>query len=727
MAAVLLPNGKQQYLSASGVPLAGGSVTTYDTGTTTPRTTWADAAQSAPNPNPIILDARGEAAIFWSGAYRVVIKDALGNTIWTMDGISDLAYGAGIIADLAIANNATKGAGMVGYLTSTAYPASTVGGFLNSIYGRTAVETSTGVTPSSYQYPPGHAFRYMSASVITNVLAYNYLSNVTTAVQSAMNVAWSSQIPCYCPGGGYLIDGLTMPGAAAFRYRSFEMHGDGVGEIFARTLQGGTIFQGTGNTPAITYTPDSPNTGNGQALIYGMRFEWNSNTYVLNFGSLYGQSYLHDIAVYQGGIGGGIQCQLSNTTEFNRIYIINRDWNTAGLGLARVGIGLNTTQSINTGLSMFRKITSRGFLTAYNIGNGTTSAYVNKFEHCECSVVRNGFIINANTSGTVIDSCYLEGGDGGTAITDNGNYTKVLNTLSFAGWIKHIDSTNGGLYGSRYDGNILSAGSVASCILIDIASTGASGGPGKSATNNMLTYSGSGTANFTASITATTMTVTAFASGPALVVGMEIAGAGVTVGTTITGYGTGTGGIGTYPINPGQVVGSVAMTGLIPGVNAFRIAGIEPRLNLSGNVYDPRGLFVGGTGTMAINDTSTSGGNYGLTQAKAGALEFPYLSRGGMSLGEGATLVDANVTANVLSFNSPYHVVTMAGAQTVTNLSGFTATDLPYVTFRTTNANCSFTDSANLQMIGAVTFTGPGMITFLRDSGVWFEDRRGLN
>lgn len=66
-------------------------------------------------------------------------------------------------------------------------------------------------------------------------------------------------------------------------------------------------------------------------------------------------------------------------------------------------------------------------------------------------------------------------------------------------------------------------------------------------------------AAFTGSISTTTLTVSAVASG-ALAVGQSIVGAGVTAGTMITALGTGTGGTGTYTVNNSQTVGSEAMT-----------------------------------------------------------------------------------------------------------------------------------------------------------------------
>ena len=82
MTASLLPNGKQQFLSGNGVPLAAGSVYFYVPTTSTLKTTWQNPTQTILNTNPVILDASGEAVIYGDGSYRQVVYDALGNLIW---------------------------------------------------------------------------------------------------------------------------------------------------------------------------------------------------------------------------------------------------------------------------------------------------------------------------------------------------------------------------------------------------------------------------------------------------------------------------------------------------------------------------------------------------------------------------------------------------------------------------------------------------------------------
>jgi hypothetical protein len=82
-----MPLPKQQFLSALGTPLVGGKVYTYAAGTSNPKATYTDAAGTINQPNPIPLNVRGEPAspIYWSGNYRVEVRDLLDNLVYTVD------------------------------------------------------------------------------------------------------------------------------------------------------------------------------------------------------------------------------------------------------------------------------------------------------------------------------------------------------------------------------------------------------------------------------------------------------------------------------------------------------------------------------------------------------------------------------------------------------------------------------------------------------------------
>ncbi|MEI6644072.1 MAG: hypothetical protein WCL10_18785 [Novosphingobium sp.] len=124
----LLPNPRQQFFGSDGKPLAGGKVYTYAAGTSTPKATYTDAAGTTPNANPIILNARGEATVFWSGTYKVTLTDSSGATIYTQDNIT--APDIGVFADLA--STATgKGAALVSYVAPASAVSDTVEGVLD--------------------------------------------------------------------------------------------------------------------------------------------------------------------------------------------------------------------------------------------------------------------------------------------------------------------------------------------------------------------------------------------------------------------------------------------------------------------------------------------------------------------------------------------------------------------------------------------------------------------
>jgi len=79
-------NPRPQYLDGSGDPVASGTLTFYDPGTTTPKTTYSDVNLTTANTNPLVLDADGRTPnTFFDGSARVILKDSAGTTIWDID------------------------------------------------------------------------------------------------------------------------------------------------------------------------------------------------------------------------------------------------------------------------------------------------------------------------------------------------------------------------------------------------------------------------------------------------------------------------------------------------------------------------------------------------------------------------------------------------------------------------------------------------------------------
>lgn len=155
MSATLTPSPFMQFFTAGGVPLVGGKLYTYAAGTTTPLATYTTASGAVANTNPVILDSRGEAAV-WLGtsSYKLKLTDANNVEIWTADQISG-SLTNGFITALA----ALSGAGLVGYASSQVYPANTVGSELQEI------NSSAGAAQVGYDYLNSSAANTVAAEL----------------------------------------------------------------------------------------------------------------------------------------------------------------------------------------------------------------------------------------------------------------------------------------------------------------------------------------------------------------------------------------------------------------------------------------------------------------------------------------------------------------------------------------------------------------------------------
>ena len=137
----LSPTPKLQFFDANGAPLAGGLLYTYAAGTTTPLASYTDSTGNFANTNPIVLDSRGEANVWLSGAiYKFALYTSVSVLIWTVDNINGSTF----------AVNAT------GDGTTTAF--SVVNGFtaiyINGVYQNRNTYTVTSGTVTFSQAPP---------------------------------------------------------------------------------------------------------------------------------------------------------------------------------------------------------------------------------------------------------------------------------------------------------------------------------------------------------------------------------------------------------------------------------------------------------------------------------------------------------------------------------------------------------------------------------------------
>lgn len=74
----LMPTPRTRFVDNAGLPLANGMVFTFAAGTSDKLATYQDPDGLIPHENPIRLDIRGEALIYWLGTYKVDVRTSLG-------------------------------------------------------------------------------------------------------------------------------------------------------------------------------------------------------------------------------------------------------------------------------------------------------------------------------------------------------------------------------------------------------------------------------------------------------------------------------------------------------------------------------------------------------------------------------------------------------------------------------------------------------------------------
>jgi hypothetical protein len=137
----LAPTPKLQFFDANGAPLVGGKLYTYAAGTTTPLASYTDSTGNTANTNPIILDSRGEANVWLSGAiYKFALYSATNVLIWTVDNINGSTF----------SSNATGTGSQVAFSVVNGFTAI----YINGVYQNRNTYTVTSGTVTFSQAPP---------------------------------------------------------------------------------------------------------------------------------------------------------------------------------------------------------------------------------------------------------------------------------------------------------------------------------------------------------------------------------------------------------------------------------------------------------------------------------------------------------------------------------------------------------------------------------------------
>ena len=305
----------------------------------------------------------------------------------------------------------------------------------SALFRQSAAETSAGVTPANYLFPPGDARRYGADPTGT--------SDSTTAIQSAINCAQYGQ-QCYVAAGTYLTSStLSM-------VKGVKIHGDGKNASIIKYSGAGDGINMSStinsSTPVNTAVRDiqiwgtSPhNVGAGYDDVGGTYVELTS-VYVrgFKFGAIFDQSELVTVNLceFQANYLAGVW--LVNGMEHtggarplytNRIGIKECQFNEAASAIATsctisgttltVGGSVSGNGQFYVGSMIFGNgVTSGSRITALGTGKGAAGTYTLS----ESSTVSVGERMSAY----------------GFGIMDDGGYTHTFQDNNYNGCYSHV-------------------------------------------------------------------------------------------------------------------------------------------------------------------------------------------------------------------------------------------------------------------------------------------------
>lgn len=288
----------QSSIDLTGNILAGGTIKTYASGTSTPLATYSDPLGTTPNATTIDLDnnslpSTGGIYLDITLSYKFIWFDSQGVQVDVQDNITGNPYAVALTGDVipGITNTYTLGSSSKSwaqlFLGPNEVPAFNELTGNIGYYEQTEAEIAAAVTIVNGSISPGNILRYGSNTTPGT-------TDMTVALQAAIDQNNQGGVAVYCPRGTYNISSkVTL-------YAATKITGDGwAANAGSFTPSAGTIFNWTGT--GVFLSLQGVSTGNyAEALC------------------------MRDFAIYNsGGIDNctGIQMLFAPFSSLTNIYI----------------------------------------------------------------------------------------------------------------------------------------------------------------------------------------------------------------------------------------------------------------------------------------------------------------------------------------------------------------------------------------------------------------------
>lgn len=592
MTGVIATIPKYQF-SANGIPMVGGTLTTYVTGTSTPSTTWQDIGLTTTNTNPITLDSRGECILFLDSAvtYRFVLKNAGGVVQWTQDGISGTIAGSSItslLADLASTSDPSKGSALVGFKqVGTGAVGRTVYSKLQeSVSVKDFGAVGDGVTDDIAAFNAAIAYFGGTGGVIKVPKGQYKLTSMLTLTTgiSLIGEGQFSGISASHEGVSSLLGVHT--GAAIVSLRG----------AYSCTVSNISIEAGVGAVPktGLLLGRSSAASAGYHKIVSVAVYGYYSIAPIYSIASE--DNMWVDVNVWLFGGGAkyclytGISDALSSGASLTTSSNLDNTWYRPFF--------VNSSADANAACIFIQGAQAVG---SWSFIGGYLTAYAGSYVQIDSGTVDGNSMLGPITF-IGMNGEILSGGDPlyGFKLTCTGSVFLPSLTIkglrfAFLAGANHyqiLQAANLVLDSADIQIKPPEAFPYALCQVYRQQNTNCNITVGRF--SNWTAPTLGSKAVMTGSITGTILTITAVTSG-SIAVGDYVFGTGVTYGTTVVSVGTGGGGVGTYTVSASQTVASTTIN-----VNTW--------VNAYGAPYIPAGYSMDGAGTVRLRGTVGLGG-----------------------------------------------------------------------------------------------------------------------